>query len=519
MNVPDFHPRPLATGAVWLALPALLALVHVSLDADHAVDFWLHVNTGRAIWETGTLATRDAFTCTIACQEVVNQNWLAEVATYGLYRTGGYDLCQFAAGACYAAAIGLVVRLSRLRSGDDRAAAFAGLAGLALAISNFGVRPQAISAVLFAGELYVLWRRPGRWTTAAAAALIELLWTNSHGAFALGVVLPGLFACGALAERAGTTTWRSCLADRVVRGYMTCTLAAAAMMFANPQPSRTLDYVLNTSSKSAQRGIEEWLPTSWGTFTGDAFFLSIAAMLVLLGLSRRHLKRVEALLLVAFVLLAAQAQRMVIWWALVAPPIAAPSIAVLLAALVKRRRHVAGDESSGSALPIAALLVAVVLGTLPWTRGLNPLLPESKRRPSGIDEPAGAVDFLRRSQFRGNVFAPVSWGAYLSCFLNPDVKIFADSRIESFPDEVWDDYLKIGAAAGDWQSALDRYDIECIVWCDRLSLALLEALRRSPHWREVFADERCVVFWREAAHAGTATSSFPLDSTAAARRN
>jgi len=477
-------------GAVWLALPALLALVHVSLDADHPVDFWLHANTGRLIWETGTLAERDPFTCTIAGSEVVNQNWLAELATYLLYRAGGFDLCQFVAGVCYAAAIGLMVRLCRLRSSDDYAAAFAGLAGLALAISNFGVRPQAISAVFFACELYVLWQWPGRARAVAAVAIIEVLWTNMHGAFALGVVLPGIFLCGAILERIveqiGGRPWRSWLAEGVVPCYLACTLVAAATMFANPQPSRTLDYVLNTSSKSAVRGILEWLPTSFGTFTGDVYFASIAGLVVLLGLSRRRLKPVELLLLVAFLLLAGQAQRMVIWWALVAPPIASPLIAALL------------PKSSRNAAPrpIVAVLLAVALGTLPWTRELNPLLPESKRRPSGIHEPAGAVAFLRDAEFRGNVFAPVSWGAYLTWFLYPDVKVFNDSRIESFPDEVWNDYLQIGAAEGDWQAALDKYGIERVVWCDRLSVSLLEALRSSPRWRQVFEDAHCVVFER-----------------------
>lgn len=511
--------------AVWLALPSLLAFVGVSLATDHPVDFWLHVNTGRLMWETGSLAARDQFTCTIAGSEVVNQNWLAELATYGLYRIGGFDLCQLAAAACYAAALGLSVFLAWRRSGNAHAAAWAGLAGWALALSNFGIRPQAISALLFACELFVLWRGAGRWGTVAAVALIEAIWANVHGAFVLGAILPGAFLAAVAAKRLIAAGWRHALPDREVQFYLACTLVAAVAMFVNPQPSRTLDYVFNTSSVSVDRGIEEWLPTSFATLTGKAYFASIAGMLVLLGVSRRRLEAVEWLLLVAFLLLGAQAQRMVIWWALIVPPTAAPLLAELMARRGKQAAH--GDDRDLAPWFLVAGLALVVLTTLPWSRSFNPLLPAERRAARGIYEPAGAVAYLRRSAYRGNVFAPVSWGAYLTCYLYPDVKVFNDSRIESFPDEVWNDYLQIGAAEGDWNAALDKYQIDLVVWSDRLSVELLAALRRSPLWLEVYSDVECAIFRRKDAssgdrmripHSDAAAPAARRDSAAARRR-
>ncbi len=477
---------------VWLALPSLMALIEVSLATDHPVDFWLHVNTGRSIWQTASLAGRDQFTCTIAGREVVNQNWLAELLTHGLYRAGGFELCQFAAAACYTAAIGLVTRLSLLRSGDARAAAIAGFAGLTLAVPNFGIRPQAISALLFAGELFVLWRGTPQRQTIAWITLIEVLWANVHGAFALGLILPGMFLAAAAGRKAWQAGWRMVWTDGAVRMYFACTLVAGVAMFINPQPSQTLHYVFNTSSKSAARGIEEWLPTTFGTLTGTLFFISIAGLLALVALSRRRLEPVELMLLTAFLLLGAQAQRMVIWFALIVPPIAAPLIAELRARRVARP---SGDEEHAP-WHLLGILFAVMLTTLPWTRSYNVLLPAEKRSASGIHEPARAVEFLRSHGYRGNLFAPVSWGAYLTCFLYPDVKVFNDSRIESFPDDVWSDYLQIGAAQGDWNAALDKYNIDAVVWCDRLSAELLASLESSPRWRQVYQDANCVIFLR-----------------------
>jgi hypothetical protein len=502
--------------AVWLTLPSLLAFVGVSLATDHPVDFWLHVNTGRLMWETGTLAGWDHFTCTIAGSEVVNQNWLAELATYGLYRIGGFELCQFAAASCYAAAIGLSVLLAWRRSGNAHAAAWAGLAGWALALSNFGIRPQAISTLLFAAELFVLWCSAGRWGTIAWIAVIQLIWANSHGAFVLGAMLPGIFLAAAISKHWGDGALRGALTDREVHTYLVCSLVAALAMFVNPQPSHTLDYVFNTSSLSLDRGIEEWLPTNFATLTGKAYFASLAGMLVLLGVSRRRLETVEWLLLATFLLLGAKAQRMVIWWAMIVPPIAAPRLAELLS---RRRKPTAHDDEDDLA-PwfVVAGLVLFILTTFPWTRSYNPLLPADRRIARGIHEPAGAVAYLRDSGYRGNVFAPVSWGAYLTCFLYPDVKVFNDSRIESFPDDVWNDYLQIGAAEGDWNAALQKYQIDLVVWSDRLSVELRAALRRSLAWREVYDDAECAIFRRRDKSSGDPARPSPVDAAAASVR-
>ena len=91
------------------------------------------------------------------------------------------------------------------------------------------------------------------------------------------------------------------------------------MMFCCPHPEETVNYVLGVASKSSQRGIEEWLPTSPANYAGVMFLASVGLVMAAVGLAKRRLEPTEALLLVAFALLACRAQRMVIWWALVMP--------------------------------------------------------------------------------------------------------------------------------------------------------------------------------------------------------
>ena len=96
--------------------------------------------------------------------------------------------------------------------------------------------------------------------------------------------------------------------------------------------------------------------------------------------------------------------------------------------------------------------------------------------------------------------------------------MFNDSRIESFPEQVWSDYLQIGAAEGDWNAALEKYQIDLVVWSDRLSGELLAALRHSPIWREVYDDAEWHIFRRRDSSSGEPACPPPLDAAAASAR-
>ena len=234
---------------MWLLLPPILTFVYVGTLVQYPLDFWHHLVTGRQIAQSGAASGPDLFTCTIAGQEIVNQSWLAQWIIYCLYRQGGFALVQFFFAACYALAIGLIGYTAWRRCRSARVAAVLTLAAMALAVSNFGVRPQAMSLVLFAAELFVLWHCSDSWRSVAAIALIEMLWANSHGAFPLGIVLPGLFLLATAA-----TVWRqegltAVWSNRRTWVYLACTAAALAAAFCSPHFRHTTDYFFLVASR------------------------------------------------------------------------------------------------------------------------------------------------------------------------------------------------------------------------------------------------------------------------------
>jgi hypothetical protein len=496
MKIPKFP-----FGPVWFAMPGLLALWYVWTSVDYPVDFWHCVTQGRLIAQTGPAHVRDAYTFTIAGEELLEQPWLARLAIGRLFEWGGYAAAQCVAGLLYAGGLSAVTALVWRRTGNVRVAAGLGVLAFALAVSNFSVRTQAISVPLLAAELYVLWRWPGRYWTLGAVGLVEVLWTNTHGAFPLGVVVPGLFWASVAIERWRAGGFRGLLADRVLGCYFGCLLVALGAMFANPRPDQTMNYVLGVASKSSARDIGEWAATGAASFSGTAFFLSVVFVLIVLALSPRRLPTLELLLLVSFALLGFQAQRMVIWWALVIGPVIGPSLAELLAS--RRKGPASEEDPSAATLLIVFALLAMTAFSTPWTRRWNPMLPAAKRRAYAANEPREVVAFLRtyvqesKSEDRPwRVYSTMEWGSYLTCFLDPRLKVFLDSRVDFFPDEIWDAYIRIGTVRSDWRELLAKYGVQMIVWNRRLSDELPTALENSPTWRSVYQDDLAAVFVR-----------------------
>ena len=481
-------------GVVRLALPAALVLWYTWTLVQYPVDFWHCLVDGALIWQSGSPLIQDASTFTIF-GNWVSADWLARLSVFGLFSLGGFELAQFVAGLLYALAVLVITLLTWHRSADTRVAAGLAFLVVALIVSSLSVRTQSISVPLFAIELLLLWRWPGRAWTIGVVALVEILWVNTHGAFPLGVVLPGMFLLAAAWQRWPNGGYRGWLADRSIRCYLGCVVAGSAAMFCNPRPHATMGYVFGVTSTATELGIGEWVPTASGSFTGTLFFLSIIFVIVVLALSKKPLEPIELLLLVTFALLGYQAVRMVIWWAMVMAPVMGPQVSHLIET---RRKKPAPDDRGADTFFVILVLACMTLFCTPWTRALNPILPPSKRQSHADDDPRHVIAFLKQEGFEGRAFCTMEWGSCLSWHLNPEIKVFIDSRMDFYPRQIWSDYFDIGTVRENWRELLDQYQVDLVVWNLQLSDALPRALERSEEWQNVYRDELAAVYVRHA---------------------
>ncbi len=485
----------LSLAAVWMVLPIVLIVMVVWTNSDYPVDFWMHVNLGQAMAAQGQLVTVDSFTHTIAGQPVLNQAWLAQLVTYGLFEAGGYALVQFVFGLLYAVAFGLLARVVYTRTGHVRLTAGLVLLAVSMSGENFGVRPQVFSAVLFSLLLTSLYRPRIGVFSVVAVGLIELAWVNLHGAFPLGIVVPGLFLVGRCSEVIYRGNGRRLYQDRLTVGYFACCMVAMMAMCFSPQGLDVVRYVSGVTAHSTSRQLQEWLPPTLGTITGNGYFLSIVAVICLMGFHRGRASATDLLVLVALLVLAARSQRMVIWWAMALPVVLAPYAKRLLSAQVRGRVSRPDERTFGNVLGVAVLVLVVLVST-PWTRTYNRFLPESKRSAQLQNEPRGAARYLQSLRPGTRLYQPMEWGAFFTWATDNRSLVFVDSRVDFFPDSVWRDYVLIGSRPDMAERLLDAHHVDVVVWDRRRGRLLTDELARSSAWQKVYVDRLSVVFRR-----------------------
>ncbi len=84
-----------------------------------------------------------------------------------------------------------------------------------------------------------------------------------------------------------------------------------------------------------------------------------------------------------------------------------------------------------------------------------------------------------------------SWFEYAS----PANPVFADARIELFPDAVWDDYFAVTDADERWQNIVDRWRVDAIVLTPK-DATIAAKLTDDPGWRLAYHDGTGSVFVR-----------------------
>ncbi|WP_376791762.1 hypothetical protein [Thermoflexus sp.] len=477
------------TPARLLALTVLVGIfVFVSTHPIRPHDFWWHLAAGREIARTGRIPEVDTFSFTRAGAPYPSYSmfWLAELLFYGLYTLGGPALVVFVHSGIITTAYSLILWGAWEASGP-RAAALGVLLAAALGIDDWNVRPQTfafLSGALFLRGLMGL-ERSRRWLWAFPLGMT--LWVNTHGSFPIGLALVGLALVGKLLEG-----WRQGgpLPPTMLRRYGLAFLLAAACVGLNPRGFGVWDYVLTMARHPViQTLVPEWAPPGLSR-PGILFYAGLGLTGILLALAPRHLTADRVLIVAAFVLLGMKTSRGIVWFGMVA----APAVAAQIQALWPERPGRPGIPALNALL--LGVLGGVALAALPWFKAWWPL-PAAKAGLISAETPRAATEFLLRERPRGPLFHALSFGSYLIWAAQPDYPVFVDTRLELYPMAIWEDYLAISTAAPDWEIRLARYGVCSMMLSPTEQPALLEAVRRSPRWEQIYQDEAASIWIRK----------------------
>ena len=472
----------------------------VSLTPLAPNDFWWHLKIGQLTYQNSAIPNTNLFSWSLPSDTpFIYGAWLGEYLFYLLYHLGKLDLVIFARTVMALVAFWLVGYEARRRSGSWRIAALVTTPACIITINNLIVRPQNWSWLPFMVFFILLSRfadRQLRWHWLLSLPLIMVFWVNAHGAFILGAVLVGMFFAGEAIR-----TWTKLPGALPIRSVgligATGILTSLATVI-NPLFTRIFGYVLDLMTDQPSQGlIEEWQSPTPSGIANTAFFILIITVMLALIFTRNRPTPTDVLLIVGFLWLAWSGQRYVVWFGMVTMPILARAIAGLP---VKKPSF--EPQRNWLNAVLAGLLFVPVLAVQPWFVESLPL-PAAYRAIvwSGISDgplvdvetPVKAVEYLRGNP-GGKLFNEMGYGSYLIWAL-PEQKVFIDPRVELYPFEQWQDYIRISRGTR-FNELLTKYGADRILLNSTLQKELVIQLHNDPLWLLEYEDDRAQIWAR-----------------------
>lgn len=472
-------------------------------------DLWWGMATGRYITEHREIPQQDVFSYTYDGAPWFNQEWLAQVLFFQIFRVFGPD-----ALAIFKIAIVLVIFLLAAwiawrRSGSLIFTAFAVGTGALVCFRYLDIRPQLFT---FLGTLVVIaitdeYRRGSRPWVLVLLPLTLLLWVNLHFGFIFGLCALGLITGCEIAK----SVWRSrnSLDARRIRLLVAATAASAIACFFTPRPFRAFAFPFSVlGPENVWRVVLEWHPPRLfidapfnPALFGYMFTLTALAAVAVLAVEIRKIDLTDLALVVVTAAMALRARRFVPLFTLVSTPFLAACLATLANRLPARHREWLALGSPRSAVP-TVLLALGCLVALGWTfvASVKPRLADGLF--NGMTDatffPKGAVEFLRTNTLPARIYNFYNWGGYLQYWL-PERKVFIDGRANTvYSSAFYIENLQVHQAAPAWESILHRRNVSLVLWPNRpdskVYAPLLVALQRSPNWRLVYGDGTAVLF-------------------------
>lgn len=287
----------------WGTVTALWLLV----GGGFAADSWLTLLGGRELVAHG-LPHHDSLAIMSHGRRWVDQQWLAQLLYYGLYKLGGLSLASRVNVLLFSSATGIGLVAARRRGASPSRVLVCALPALILT-ARF-VRAEVPAQVLFVLLLVLLVResrRPSRLVLLAFPLVV--LWGNLHGSAVVGAALVSLLGLVEL-RRARRRADRRGLA----RG-LALALAAWPCLLVTPYGSGVLDYYRSTLVHPAfAKYVTEWQAPRFPTLWGSVFFVAAFFTAVVVARRARDFNSFELATLLVTLTGGLLAVRSVIWF-------------------------------------------------------------------------------------------------------------------------------------------------------------------------------------------------------------
>src|SRR5437867_6929581 len=297
-------PARLEPGVLLIIVFAMAAFVMAMLyDPDY---FW-HLRAGQLILDTRALPSHDPFSFTRPDVPWLLNAWLFDVVLYAVHSIGGSIGVRLLVAVLMGATFAVVYRSIRAFLNPVPALLIAVVCFTAL-LSFASPRGQLISYLFYAIYLHLIlgFLRSGDARRLAWLPLIMILWVNSHGGYATGLILLTIVTAATALSR--WLAWPDHNPARL-RPLLICLAITASASLVSPYHIHNWLYLFQTAGFEVTQVIAEWR----APMLKDRYFQSLVILGLAYGWSmafRDSRPKLEELLLsTAMILLSLKATR------------------------------------------------------------------------------------------------------------------------------------------------------------------------------------------------------------------
>jgi hypothetical protein len=378
-----------------------------------STDSWYALVGGRLIARHG-LPSHNTLTLWAHGARWVDEQWLAQLAFYGLDRAGGLRLAAVVHVLLLVGALAAAVAIARRRGAEPTSVAIVtAVALIPLVLSSAQLRTQSFGYLLFVAVI-ALATQPGPVGLRRLAALLAVLvlWGNLHGSAALGA---GLVSLRGIADLVSALRARR----RVTLEGLVVVLPWAALLMTPYFLSTAYYYRQTMFNSTLSHYLAQWQPSTLSAISLPLFVVAVAFFWLLgrAGPAYTGYEKVAGLALVAFAFLAV---RNWVWLCLYA-------IALYPKALDRIRtvHRTAAEKRLNRVVGLAGVAVALLGAAVGFSR------PESGFAHGFPPAAAGAVGKLAAANPSARIWATTQWADWLM-WEDPQLegRLAFDARIE-----------------------------------------------------------------------------------------